>query len=120
MAISIGIDVEAGENCDYSLQRVYSAANESVAITQIEAPGPRGEETLYDVVGWSAEGPVTAYAATVEDSGEGRALLIYGGSDGIRLRPADSSEPWSLDDPGQIGEPCLLLDLSSTFVPVEQ
>lgn len=120
MPISIGIDVEAGENCDYSLQRAYSAVNESVAITQIEAPGDRGEDTLYDVVGWSSEGPVTAYAATVEDSGEGRALLIYGGSDGIRLRPAESQEPWSLDDSDQIGEPCLLLDLSAVFVPIEQ
>ena len=43
----------------------------------------------------------------VEDSGEGIVMLIYGGDEGIRLKPVDEKEASS---PRQWGEPCLLLD----------
>ena len=114
----IDVEVEAGNNCDYSLHRVFSVVGDPREITQVEAPGTRGEVGLFDVTGWSSEGPCPAYAAIAEDSGEGHALLIYGGDDGVRLRPVSSTEPWSLEDPDQSGEPCLLLDKTTVFLPV--
>ena len=114
----IDVEVEAGNNCDYSLHRVFSVVSDPREVAQVEAPGVRGSVGLFDVTGWTSEGaPCPAYAAVVEDSGEGHALLVYGGDDGIRLRPAGSAEPWSLDSPEQSGEPCLLLDKTTPFVP---
>ena len=51
-------------------------------------------------------------AAKVSDSGDGVVVLVYGGDEGLRLRPSGSSSEWSLDDAEQWGEPCLLLDLA--------
>ncbi len=109
----IEVDVQAGANCDFSLIRMFSAVGTPVPVSRAETPGPRGESGFHEVTGWSADGPCPAYAVEVEDSGEGRALLLYGGDDGIRMRPAVSSEPWSLDSAEQWGEPCLVLDLDA-------
>ncbi len=117
MARFIEVEVEAGGNCDYSLHRVFSVVDEPRRVMHVEAPGRRDEVSMVEVTGWSADGPCPAYAAIVEDSGEGHALLIYGGDDGIRTRPLGSETPWSLTDPAQTGEPCLLLDKSTPFVP---
>jgi hypothetical protein len=115
----VEVDVQLGENCEYSLNRVFSALAGSDPVFRVETTGIHGELGLFDVTGWSGEGPCSAYAVIVEDSGEGRALLIYGGTDGIRLRPQDSQEPWALDAVYQWGEPCLLLD-QSTHIEIEQ
>ena len=106
----IEVEVQEGDNCSFALSRMYSALGEPVPIVWALAPGARGDTAAYDVTGWSAEGPCQAYAALVEDSGEGSALLVYGGDEGIRLRPRGSLEPWSIENGEQWGEPCLLLD----------
>jgi hypothetical protein len=111
----VEVDVEASSNCEYSLTRVYSAIGEPAPVIRADIPDRRGNLGLHEITGWSANGPCQAYAVEVEDSGEGRALLFYGGDDGIRLKPADSSEEWSLESDKQWGEPCLLLDLDTTF-----
>ena len=111
----IEVEVEARENCDYSLTRVYTAAGARVPVRGVEAPGPRGDVAQFDVIGWSSDGPCQAYAVPVDDSGEGRALLIYGGDDGVRLRLTTSTAPWSIADAGQWGEPCLLLDKDAQY-----
>ena len=106
----IEVEVQEGANCSFALSRMYSALGEPEPIVWVLAPGPRGDTAAYEVTGWSAEGPCQAYAALVEDSGEGMALLVYGGDEGIRLRPGGSLEPWSIENREQWGEPCLLLD----------
>ena len=114
----VEVDVQLGDNCDYSLNRVFSALAASAPVFRVETTGIHGELGLFDVTGWSGEGTCPAYAVIVEDSGEGRALLVYGGADGIRLRPHDSQEPWTLEAMHQWGEPCLLLD-QSTHIETE-
>ena len=111
----IEVEVEASKNCEMSFTRVYSSTRDPSSVTRVEAPGPRGEVGDYDVTGWSTEGPVPALVAPVDDSGEGRVLLVYGGNEGIRLRPTGSSEPWDLNSGNQWGEPCLLLDLDVRY-----
>ncbi len=110
----VEVDVQENDNCDFPLNRVFSAVGSPAPILRVDCPGPRGEMGLFDITGWSSEGPCPAYAVQVEDSGEGRAFLVYGGEWGIRLRPKDSPEPWSIDSSDQWGEPCLLLDLDTT------
>lgn len=116
----IEVEVEEGNNCDYSLHRVFSVVDDPQEVVRVEAPGIRGELAMVEVVGWSENGPCPAYAAIVEDSGEGHALLIFGGDDGIRTRPVGSDSEWSLDDPTQTGEPCLLLDKTTPYTPATQ
>jgi hypothetical protein len=116
----IEVEVEAGANCDFSFTRIYSSIEDSELVTRVQAPGPRVEINHFDVIGWSTEGPTQARLATVDDSGEGRVLLVYGGDEGIRLRPAGSNEQWSLDAPDQWGEPCLLLDPDAQFDSAEK
>ncbi len=69
-----------------------------------------GVDANCSVTGWSTDGPCPAYAVPVADSGEGVVTLIFGGDEGIRLKPVDSGETWDLESPNQWGEPCLLLD----------
>ena len=113
----IEVEVEAGNNCDFSLHRIFSLVQKPREVVRVEAPGIRGELAMVEVTGWSEDGPCPAYVAMVEDSGEGHALLIFGGDDGIRTRPLDSDAPWSLEDPTQTGEPCLLLDKTTPYTP---
>ena len=109
----IEVDVEAGANCDLSVTRMFEALEPSREVAWVESAfRPDGWEGPCDVVGWAGGAPSPAMAAKVSDSGDGVVLLVYGGDEGLRLRPAGSPEGWSLDDPSQWGEPCLLLDLS--------
>lgn len=112
----IEVEVAEGGNCDYSLHRLFSVVDDPKEVVRVEAPGIRGELAMVEVIGWSEDGPCPAYAAIVEDSGEGHALLIFGGDDGIRTRPLDSDAPWSLNDDTQTGEPCLLLDKTTPYI----
>ena len=107
------MDVEAGENCDLSRHAHVRGLESPYEVTWVESAfRPDGWEGPCDVVGWSGGEPVPAMAAKVSDSGDGVVVLVYGGDEGLRLRPSGSSGDWSLDDAEQWGEPCLLLELA--------
>ena len=105
----IEVEVEAGPNCDWPLVKMFEALEEPRQVGRVTAGLPDGSTGLCMVTGWSHEEACPAYAAKVSDSGEGVALLVYGGEGGIRLQAADSAEPWDVTNPRQWGEPCLLL-----------
>ncbi len=105
----VEVDVEEGPNC-WPLHRMFQAMSPPREISEVTAPDPRGDDVSCRVTGWSDAGPCAAYAVLVADSGEGAVTLVYGGDRGIRLQPAAGAAPWDLGDPGQWGEPCLLLD----------
>jgi hypothetical protein len=105
----IQVEVDAGDNSGMSLLRMFDAREEPREVTWVVALGRDGSEGRCSVTGWSSNGPCSAYAASVWDSGDGIALLIYGGDEGIRLKRADSDGPWDTADSTQWGEPCLLL-----------
>jgi hypothetical protein len=109
----IEVEVEAGANSDMSLLRMFDAREEPREVTQVFVLRRDGTEGLCTVTGWSIDGPCPAYAASVWDSGDGVALLIYGGDEGIRLKHADSNSSWDMADASQWGEPCLLLEAST-------
>ena len=105
----IEVDVSASANCAWPVVKVFAARGPSREVTRVSTRMPDGTVGLCHVVGWSGGRPAPAYVASVFDSGEGVVLLVYGGDEGIRLKPADSVEPWDVADPRQWGEPCLLL-----------
>lgn len=103
------IRVDANDNCPMSAQQVYKTLDEPTKVTgvRIYEGGPEG--VLYDITGWSEQGPVSAYAVGVEDSSAGAAILVYGGDWGVRLRPAGSGSGWDLGSADQYGETHLVL-----------
>ena len=103
------IEVEESENSLFAVTRSFQTMKDPRPVSRVKTYGSDGSEGMFEVVGWSADGPASAFAALVDDSGEGSALLVYGGEEGIRLRPEGSTLAWSLNEPSQWGEPFLLL-----------
>lgn len=109
------IDVIAGKNSPMDLNRVFDLLSKPRAISRLYTADPAGQDQWCEVTGWEASGPCPAFAALSEDSGEGVVLLVYGGDDGIRLKPLGSGEGWDLASGDQWGEACLLLGKDAPF-----
>lgn len=104
------LDVEEGPNQPLTLQLVFSALGEPRPVLRVRTYS-RGDPggAWHDVVAWGPQGASgVALGVKVEDSGQAYAFLVYGGSHGLRLRPAGSGA-WSLDAPAQWGESHMLL-----------
>lgn len=110
------IDVTEGGNSPLAVNRIFDLLDQPRDIVGVWTAGWDGEDKWCRVTGWSSLGPCPARAARSEDSGEGVILLVYGGDEGIRLMPWDSTDDWDLYDPTQWGEACLMLDKDA---PVE-
>jgi hypothetical protein len=106
------IEVEPNKNTPMMAQQVYKNIGVPFLVSHVRIyEGVPGGE-LCAIVGWSSadNGPeAPAYAVHIEDSSEGRAILVYGGDWGVRMRPAESDAPWSTDNPDQVGETHLVL-----------
>ena len=105
----IEVEVAAGENSPLDLHRMFDLLEDPRPVYRVMAPNPRGEDVWCDVTGWDADGPCQAMVALSEDSGEGVVLLVYGGGEGVRLRPAGTPGEWDVGDSAQWGEACLML-----------
>ena len=106
----IEVEVIAGENSPLDLHRMFDLLDDPRPVSRVMAPNISGDDVWCDVIGWDSGGPTQAMAALSEDSGEGVVLLVYGGGEGLRLRPAGAAGEWSLADREQWGEACLMLD----------
>ena len=111
------IDVLGGANSPLDVNRVFDLLTEPRHISRIVTADPTGNDIWCQVTGWSDDGACPASAALSEDSGEGVVLLVYGGGQGIRLKPLDSSEEWGIASANQWGEGCLMLHKDT---PVEE
>lgn len=94
---------------------MFDLISEPRPVTAVFTADAEGEDRWCDVTGWSDSGPCPALAVLSEDSGEGTVLLVYGGAQGIRLKPDDRHEDWDLASMNQWGEACLLLDKDAPF-----
>ena len=103
------VAVVAAGNSPMDLNRVFDLLTEPRPVARVLAPNPAGADVWCDVAGWQDGAPIPAMAAQAEDSGEGVVMLIYGGEDGIRLKPAEPPAEWDGADGRQWGEPCLML-----------
>lgn len=106
------LEVEENPNTEESVSMRFKELGPPQKIKQIkvEDRSPGGELCWITGISDDADDPICpAYAQKVEESGMGRAYLIYGGPWGIRLRPVNSKEGWDIESPNQWGEAFLLL-----------
>jgi len=106
------VEVESNENCEASVFARFKEVGPARPIDQVKLydRNPAGE--WYWVTGWSdneATPPCPASAQLVEDSGAGLTHLVYGGLHGLRFKPINIDEPWSLESSRQWGEAYLSL-----------
>ena len=111
----IEVEVTAGANSPLDLHRMFDLIAEPRFISSVFTADATGRDRWCDVTGWCESGACPAQAALSEDSGEGVVLVVYGGDQGIRLKPTDCLESWDLASPHQWGEACLLLDKDAPF-----
>ena len=105
----IEVEVVAGANSPLDLHRMFDLLEDPRPVFRVMAPDPLGEDAWCEVTGWNGGGACQAMTALAEDSGEGVILLVYGGGEGLRLRPVGTPEAWDLSDGNQWGEACLML-----------
>ena len=113
------IDIEENENSGYFPIQIFETQGKPRSVKMITVPNIPESDVPHDVVGWCSDDGgsicnVTAIA--VGDSGLGQVTMIYGGDNGIRLRPSSSRSAWSLDATDQSGEPYILLSTSDHLI----
>lgn len=108
------VEVAPNQNCDPVDLRIFNDIEAPRQVSAVRLERQAGCPAWYDVVGWTPENaPCSALAYKVDDSGDGTAILMCGGSAGLRLRPSGSTGPWHLNVLEQWGEPFLIVgDLS--------
>ena len=105
----VWIDIEDNDNCGYfpmqtfEVRGVERVAGFAVLNEVSDADGP------HEIVGWCDGEPCEVRVVRIGDSGAGESVLIYGGNNGIRLRPAGSDTDWDIGASDQFGEPYMLL-----------
>ena len=100
------IEVPANPNCAGCEQMAFNEMGADIReVREILVSTPSGDAWC-DAAGVGEAGRFgPAFARKIDDSGEGPAYLIFGGSWGLRFRrKSDAARPWSLSDPSQWGE----------------
>jgi hypothetical protein len=101
-ARTIEIFVEADDEIPEDCVRRFQAVEAPRAVHRIRYEPDDGPEATWRVFGKQRDGSsIPAFAAGVDDSGEGTSTLIYGGDAGLRLESEDGTR--------KIAEPFLLL-----------
>jgi hypothetical protein len=77
-----------------------------------------GKERPVQITGWDADTntPCSAYACKIEESGDGVALLIYGGSGGVRMKLLEDETKWDIQSTEQWGDTHLVYPSNSFAV----
>jgi hypothetical protein len=103
------IEVPENPNGPPAEMRVFHDVERSRPVARVRVSRAEEPPQWHAVTGWELEGPGgPAMGCKVDDSGEGVAILVWGGGAGLRLSPS-ASPAWTLDDPAQWGAPFLLL-----------
>jgi hypothetical protein len=104
---TVYIGLDDNPNCGAWAGQVFQCEDpRPVAAVRYERAGALA---WFDVTGLDSDGqPCPALAGIVQDSGDGACHLLFGGTWGLRFKPA-SSAAWDLADAGQWGEPFLIL-----------
>jgi hypothetical protein len=108
----IDVLVEETEGCPGCAMR-WKAESPVRVVASVRYAPETGDPVVCRVSGWSADGPGPATAVTVEDSGGGTAVLVWGGDHGLRLHPQDGegrspfAEPYLLLGPEDVDPPGL-------------
>ena len=104
------VEINPNSNCDPVDLRLFHDVEAPRVVRQVCLQRAAEPPAWHDIAGWTLDNrPCPAMACRVDDSGEGLAVLVTGGEAGLRLRPAGSEEPWSLDSSNQWGASFLLM-----------
>ena len=111
------VDVEANENTHENFSMLYRDVSVSREVYCIKY-NIEGEEYPVQVIGWDKEtqSPCAAYACQIEESGDGVAILIHGGTGGIRIKPLEDKAEWKLGESKQKGATHLVYPRGSFIV----
>lgn len=109
------VEVNDGGNSPLALDRVFDLLEDPRPVSRVVSADLSGQDAWCQVVGWDEDGPCQAMTALAEDSGDGVILLVFGGSEGIRLKPEGDDAEWDLNNLSQWGEPCLMLDKATEY-----
>ena len=88
---TIDIAVEPNDLCPEGCDARFSSSGDELGIHRVRIWRSNTESVICAVTGWSSGGECPCHAAAIEDSGEGTALLVYGGDHGLRLTPEDGT-----------------------------
>jgi len=115
------VEVESCPNVDADFSMVYQEVTSPREVYCIEYDAGSGEQPM-QVTGWdaAADSPCPAYACKIDESGDGRALLIFGGSGGIRMKELEDPAPWGSGSPSQWGETHLVYPANCFIVYKDQ
>lgn len=111
------LEVESCANVDENLGMVYNDVSPPREVYCVKYRADGGGKPMR-ITGWDSHSgkPCPAYACRVEESGDGLALLIFGGSGGIRLKELEDESPWNGSAVDQWGETHLVYPLDSFIV----
>ena len=99
------IEVEPNNNTDRSFNMVFRDIGQPRELYCIKYQVNDDQQPV-QVTGWDADAgpPCPAYACKVEESGDGVAMLIYGGSGGVRMKPLEDESQWDTESTNQWGD----------------
>ena len=106
------VEVDANPNCEHSVFIRFRELGPGRAVSQVRVYDRVSTGAWCRVTGWRDDTTAPAcpaMAQPVEDSGAGVVYLVSGGNGGIRLKPIEVDEEWSLGSARQWGEAYLLL-----------
>jgi|TARA_B110000438_G_C15243959_1_gene406830 hypothetical protein len=108
------LEVEPSSNCQESVGKMYNVISQSRKISSLQYEKD-GKDVLVSITGWDGENetPCPAYACQIEESGDGVALLIYGGKGGVRMKTADDNSEWDANNANQWSESHLVYPRNS-------
>ncbi len=111
------VDVEAGPNIDRYFSMLFRELEPPREVVSLQYL-LNGEEVPVRVTGWDHETnqPCPACACKVEESGDGVALLIFGGTGGLRFKHWEDDRPWDPRAEGQWSETHLVYPRNAPVV----
>lgn len=99
------LNIEANSNCGEEGQFVFMESSAPRSIDWIMV-SVKGQDQKFKIVGVHKDGSFgSAFAVSIDDSGEGTAFLIYGGEWGVRYQPESLQDAWDLSNSAQLGDP---------------
>lgn len=103
------LEIEPNANCEATDMKVFQESGPTREIHEIRYYRKSPEPFWCSISGWTTDNrPCPALAQRIGDSGDGEAILIYGGNAGLRLKRLGDAGDWSLENIGQWGEPYLV------------
>jgi len=114
------IDIDANDNLDESCMATFKETGPMRSVSAVRL----WRDTEWQwcaIIGWNDEQRVAAGLSPIEESGDGPALLLHGGNQGLRLAVITSPDQavavrWDVADPAQWGEPFLIIRPGSEVV----